>query len=56
MLVESDCLLLKEKICMDSDTKKATLKQLIIASFGAKAGLKSQLKQLKYNNIHNNHK
>lgn len=22
----------------------------------AKAGLKSQLKQLKYNNIHNNHK
>jgi len=39
MLVESDCLLLKEKICMDSETKKAALKRLSFASFGAKAGL-----------------
>lgn len=35
MLVESDCLLLEEKICVDSDTKKAALKRLSFASYGA---------------------
>lgn len=38
------------------DTKKATLRQLINASFGAKAGLKSLHKQLNYNNIKVNRK
>ena len=51
MLVESDCLLLEEKICVDSDTKKAALKRLSFASYGAKAGLKSRYKILKFNNF-----
>lgn len=33
------------------DTKKATLRQLIIASLGAKAGLKTQYKQLIQKNL-----
>ena len=33
------------------DTKKAALKRLNFASFGAKAGLKSRYKLLKFNNF-----
>ena len=56
MLVESVCLLLEEKFCVDSDTKKAALKRLSFASYGAKAGLEHRnypydLKKLKFTTL-----